>query len=69
MHRLDQYEYDRLGQLQEQLRNNPLAAERVRRETAALIPDPQPDCRQRSIRVSVHLTANTGGRIVEETHS
>lgn len=65
MARLDQHLYDRLGQLQEQLRDNPLAAERIRKEVAVLIPGPAPRrtrvFRNHSNRISVHR-AQKGGR-------
>lgn len=62
MRRLRNPEQIRLQQLQQQLADNPLAAERVRRETAALLPTELEQKQARARQRYVNIQRNAGRR-------
>lgn len=62
MRRLRNPEQIRLQQLQQQLADNPLAAERVRRETAALLPTELERKQARARQRYVNIQRNAGRR-------
>lgn len=60
-YRLDASTHERLGQLQEQAAENPMAADRVKRETAVLLPT-ELEHKQRAARQRWHVMQQNAGR-------